>query len=105
MPGAFTILWNFGERAFVEIERVLRDSAQRFERKLLIVVGEKLRVAPAIGKIREAEVAPHGNVPVAIAVVHGLNRGAVGISEIFVEVGGTVQGIERCAIVTMLVVL
>src|SRR4029077_17659681 len=104
MGGVFTILRDFGQRAFVEIERVLRDSAQGLERKLLVLVGEKLRVAAAIWKIREAEMAPHGNVPVAVAVVHGLDRGAIGISEIFVEIGGTVQRLERGAVAAVLIV-
>src|SRR6266849_1822668 len=64
--------------------------------------GQKLRVAAAVWKIGKAEMSPRVNSPIAVAVVDDLHRNTVGISKVFVKVGGAAQCLERCRVVCVL---
>src|SRR5205823_9540778 len=64
--------------------------------------GQKLRVAAAVGEMREAELSPRADGPVAVAVVDDVDRSAVREGVVRMEVGRAAQRFEGRRIAAVL---
>src|SRR4029077_12327053 len=62
---------------------------------------EEFGVAAPVGEMREPEVAPGADVPVTVAVINHVHRGAVRKRVILVESGRAAQGLESCRVAAL----
>src|SRR5262245_5106535 len=91
------------------IERVLRQPSQDLhdscgvaaELSLLEEPSEKFRIAPAVGKVREAKMAPRTDSPVAVAIVDHVDGRAVGKGKVLVKLSGPAKGVEGGSVVAV----
>ena len=87
-------------RAGVPVEEILSEPAEGFKTEFRGYRADCER--STVGEVREGEVGPRGDEPVAIAIVEEFGGLAVGVSEIGVQIGRAAEGFEGGRVMGML---